>query len=453
MEAAGDGAVAALPRILVLCAIAPPGLRYGTELVAEDLAHVWSDAGCAVFRTGAVAAGEPLAPWQEGAVAVLPLAPLPDFSRRGTFERRSKEVPGLAEAIATARPDIAVAVGFGPGLTDLRHLEILRAHGVPVVLWHHVPNITCQQHGLRYKNRAECDGTVIAQRCAACRLVAAGVPEIVADTASHVRIAGLEDVLPRGLNHVVAARDLSERFAASVAALRDLLDHVFVGAAWVRAVMERNGFAPDRLSLVRPGLREDLAAAIGQVEVAPPPASDDPLRAAFWGRLEDTKGIDTAIRAMRRIPDAPVRLRIAGAAAQGSNYGDILVALAESDPRIEFLGRLDARALTALLAESDVAVIPSTWMETGPLTVFEARAAGLPILGSAVGGIGEICRDDPSARLFPRDDDAALARLLLEVAGDRDEVARRRALVPAARTMRNAAEEMLPVMQAIVRRA
>ena len=41
----------------------------------------------------------------------------------------------------------------------------------------------------------------------------------------------------------------------------------------------------------------------------------------------------------------------------------------------------------------DLAVVPSLWMETGPLTILEAFAAGIPVAGTNLGGIKEILTD------------------------------------------------------------
>ena len=86
--------------------------------------------------------------------------------------------------------------------------------------------------------------------------------------------------------------------------------------------------------------------------------------------------------------------------------------MASGDTRIQFVGQLEAPELAQALRRADVALIPSPWLETGPLTVFEAHAAGLPILGARTGGIGEICASDPSARLFERNNDSELAKLI-----------------------------------------
>ena len=48
-----------------------------------------------------------------------------------------------------------------------------------------------------------------------------------------------------------------------------------------------------------------------------------------------------------------------------------------------------------------MAVIPSIWMETGPLTVLEAFAAGLPVAGTNLGGIKELLSDREGCFLLP----------------------------------------------------
>jgi glycosyltransferase involved in cell wall biosynthesis len=45
--------------------------------------------------------------------------------------------------------------------------------------------------------------------------------------------------------------------------------------------------------------------------------------------------------------------------------------------------------------------VPSTWLETGPLTVLEAFAAGLPVAGSDLGGIQELLAGVPGCALVP----------------------------------------------------
>src|SRR5262249_46266263 len=148
------------------------------------------------------------------------------------------------------------------------------------------------------------------------------------------------------------------------------------------------GFERQQVALVRPGLRHDLAEALDAYEpLVQRPLG--PLRLIFWGRLDDTKGIDTAILALRRLQGMPLHLDIVGGFDRQVPFHAKLACMAAGDPRIHFAGRLEAPELARALRRADVAVIPSSWLETGPLTVFEARAAGLPILGARTGGIAE----------------------------------------------------------------
>lgn len=432
-------------RIAILHHLAERGARHGTELVTQELAQSWHTLGCDVTLIGHARDGGRAGRDHFGEVPVIALPPLPP-SRWLSFSMRSSSAPGLREALAPAEPDVAVVVGLGPQSIDLRHIEIIDALGIPCTLWHHVPGVTCQQYGLRYKNRELCDGEVKIGRCARCRLTAAGAPELLADLASILPFRGLENKVHGPLAHIVGARALSGEFYNYVKRLSQLIKLTFVGADWAREVLLRNGFAEDALALVRPGVRQDLARAIADQKRREAHDSE-PLRLIFWGRLDDTKGVDTAILAVRSLSERAIRLTIVGSFDPAVRFQAHLGRLAAGDDRIRFAGRLEPQELAAALSEADVALIPSPWPETGPLTVFEARAARLPILGARTGGISELCQNDESARLFERNDHAALAELIRELAENRAEVRRRRALTPPARTMAQVAHEMLDLLK------
>ena len=73
------------------------------------------------------------------------------------------------------------------------------------------------------------------------------------------------------------------------------------------------------------------------------------------------------------------------------------------DPRITYLGNFPQKDLLKRLQYYDLAVVPSIWMETGPLTVLEAFAAGLPVAGTNLGGIKELLSDQEGCFLLPSD--------------------------------------------------
>ncbi len=83
---------------------------------------------------------------------------------------------------------------------------------------------------------------------------------------------------------------------------------------------------------------------------------------------------------------------------------------------MRFVGHVDDRELAALRAGAAIALVPSRSAETFGLAAAEAMAAGLPVVASRVGALGELV-DEQS--LVPAGDEAALAQAIARLAGDR----------------------------------
>jgi glycosyltransferase involved in cell wall biosynthesis len=117
--------------------------------------------------------------------------------------------------------------------------------------------------------------------------------------------------------------------------------------------------------------------------------------ALFAGRLVEEKGADTAIAAAVA---AGVPLRIAGVGPEQPR----LRALAERAPAgaVELLGRLDRVRLAREYEGAAVTLLPSRWGEPCPHTALESRAAGVPVLGSRIGGLTDIIGDEVSVDPF-----------------------------------------------------
>lgn len=117
----------------------------------------------------------------------------------------------------------------------------------------------------------------------------------------------------------------------------------------------------------------------------PPKQIQRPLIFAAYGRFEPQKGFDVLLKAMQLVQDLPIQLYLGG---YGSDEAQ-LKALAHGLPNIKFWGAV--RDTPAFLAAADVVVIPSRWEPWGNVCV-EAKAAGKPVLASAVDGLSEQVR-------------------------------------------------------------
>jgi len=129
------------------------------------------------------------------------------------------------------------------------------------------------------------------------------------------------------------------------------------------------------------------------------------------------KGIDVLIRAFLSLaPDFPqVKLRILGYFPDQ----DELRKLAAESPQIEFLrARPNSEALE-IIAGAAVMALPSR-CEGGPRVLIEGMAAGLPLVGSDVGGIPSLVREGENGFIVPVGDWQALSARLRDLLNDPD---------------------------------
>lgn len=129
-----------------------------------------------------------------------------------------------------------------------------------------------------------------------------------------------------------------------------------------------------------------------------------PVQFSFIGYLGAHKGVDLLIELVERLLADPAldgrwRLTIAG----DGHMRAAVSRLAEEAPSrhcVRFLGKLDTSEIPALLASSDVVVLPSVWPENEPVVMLEAIAAGRAQLASRIGGHAELVVDGESGQLF-----------------------------------------------------
>ena len=135
------------------------------------------------------------------------------------------------------------------------------------------------------------------------------------------------------------------------------------------------------------------------------------------GALAAQKGHDVLLRALARLTGAfpHAHLAVVG-------DGDRAHRLRESarslglDGRVHWVGFRDD--VPAATAGFDIAVLPSLAGEGSPAVVKEAMAAGVPVVATTIGGIGEILQDGAQGLLMPPGDEEALASALERLLAD-----------------------------------
>lgn len=138
----------------------------------------------------------------------------------------------------------------------------------------------------------------------------------------------------------------------------------------------------------------------------------------FVGQVKTIKGINTFLRAIKRIDNTETRFVIAGEFRENSDSftREMFDEALSEDERIMYLGyRSDVQDL---YQSSDVIVMPSIYDEPCAMVLFESAAAKKPLVASATGGTPEVIEHEVTGMLFERDDDAGLAAGIDKLVGN-----------------------------------
>jgi len=209
--------------------------------------------------------------------------------------------------------------------------------------------------------------------------------------------------------------------SARIAFFRQRLLHMrvqFGCATWAispsRAVAERYanaGFDTGRLCVIPHGLAP-MARRPGRRRPGGKP------RFCFVGSVMAHKGLHVFLDAMERV----------GPVAEGVIYGQRpdyeywrWVERRLREPalgHVRWLGPYHPEDLPAIFAAVDALVVPSIWPEAFSLVTREAFQAGVPVVGSAIGGIAEAVLHEQNGLQVAPGDTEALAEALLRLARD-----------------------------------
>jgi glycosyltransferase involved in cell wall biosynthesis len=242
-------------------------------------------------------------------------------------------------------------------------------------------------------------------------------------------------------------RELVGRRARALIELTELSEEVVAPCAWCVELLARNGVADEKLHLVRqalPGALDENGVGGGNS----PAALDSEGRIAFLGRVDPIKGLDVLVEAWHATPALGLGLDVY--AVVQSPQDDVRLAtlrrIAGGDSRIAFVAPIPNGEVVARLRAYDALAVPTLALETGPLVVLEAFAAGRPVIGSNLGGVAELVREGVDG-LLVEPTRQGWRRALETVAMDPALLQRLRDGVVPPRRMDAAVAEMIPIYE------
>jgi glycosyltransferase involved in cell wall biosynthesis len=170
-----------------------------------------------------------------------------------------------------------------------------------------------------------------------------------------------------------------------------------------RRLLIRDGYPAERI-VVKPNSVPDPGFS--------PEPTGPGRRVVFAGRLVGVKGVRTLLDAWTKVPPG-LTLVIAG---DGELRG-LVEERAAADPSIEFVGWVDEKEVTALMASAEVVVVPSEWYEGAPLVISRSLGVGTPVLVSDLENLSAELLEDGAGWTFRTGDAEDLARRFSELAG------------------------------------
>ncbi len=157
----------------------------------------------------------------------------------------------------------------------------------------------------------------------------------------------------------------------------------------------------------------------------PPVTSRAVLTVGFSGRLVPSKGIDTMLGALARLPADRFKAVIVGDGPQGPNLRNQARALG-IDASIVWRGYLPNGELPDFYRQLDILVVPSKttkrWKEQFGRVVIEAQACGVGVITSDSGELPHLI-EATAGWTFPEGDSRSLASLLQDLNQKRDVLA------------------------------
>ena len=353
------------------------------------------------------------------------------------------------EYVRRVVPDVVHAMhlqGLSAGV-----LPVFKEAGLPVVFtaadfWTLCPVVDLKRH-----DGVMCEGPEVSHciRCIASRS-ADGRVRRVASLMPGVVPAGADRLsrtpLSRGsfpLRQVGAVRERPTYIREKM----ELVDRVLAYTRLARDLLGANGIGGEKIRVSHYGV--DTSHVAGASAGRRPSPT---LRLGFVGTLAPHKGPDTLVRAFRMLPGSiDVTLSVHGSEQGYEPYARGLRGLAAGDRRISFPGAFSRGELRGVLEGIDALVVPSRWYENAPGVIFEAFAAGIPVVATDLGGMSEFVEHGENGLLFGLEDPKDLAGQLRRLAEETGLLAKLRDGIGPVKTVGEYADELLELYDTLLK--
>lgn len=144
------------------------------------------------------------------------------------------------------------------------------------------------------------------------------------------------------------------------------------------------------------------------------------IKLLFVGRVEEAKGLDYLIKAIDKIVDKylNIKLKIVGKGEDTDHYKSLVNELNLKE-NIQFEGQKTHKELAQYYSDADIFILPS--LDEGfPVSMLEAWVASLSVIITDVGGISKICTNNKDAMIISSKNSEAIKNVLIRLIEDKE---------------------------------
>lgn len=334
------------------------------------------------------------------------------------------EVPGVAvrfgDHLDREQPEVIHfqhLIKLGIGL-----LEEAKSRGIPSLYTAHDYYSVCHRVTLMRPDMQRCETIGDPEACSRCDLGLAflntqeqlgdyqlGALPAQLDPETWQQLASLLGGDPRPAGYgaedqaalLEARRELDKRRQAAY----EGFDLILSPTRFLRERLIEGGYAAEKIECLTYGAETRDLLALPKVARR----EGEPLRFGYLGGLAKQKGVHVLLEAFASLGKG-ASLSIWGASSDTLYVNQIQARAKELG--VHWMGPFERPQLASVLAQVDVVVVPSIWVENFPFVIREALAAGRPVITSDVGALPESVRHEVDGLLFAPGDAEALTQAM-----------------------------------------
>lgn len=279
--------------------------------------------------------------------------------------------------------------------------------GLKILASYHVP-VSCVKGTLMYggglRNCTVVPGVVTCTACVlsekkslplrVTKIIAALMPELPGG------------YMPTGLR----MKWLIKNFLQSFKSFDHYVNHWHVFSKQVYTVLAKAGVAENKIALLRHGVSPVFFKEKAQ-------ANEQKCIFLYASRFEKVKGFETLLKAWHQLPEDNSRAlwMVGNNQTDDKNVADLIRQFGQRAD-IKWIAPVNQQGLADLMSQAHCVIIPSEWMEIGPLIFHEALAARCNVIASDIGGCRELSAyyTTPAISLFKAGDEEELSSAIAQ---------------------------------------